>query len=92
MDHDQLVNRTGGHFPPLPTRKAHMKTLAHTITAKLATPQARAMNRDMARAMEALDAMPTATLENRTAHADAVDRFMELADRYDVLIYGPVTR
>lgn len=67
-------------------------TLADTITEKLATPEARAMNRAMARAMEALDMMPTATRENRTAHADAVDRFMELADRYDVLIYGPVAR
>jgi hypothetical protein len=69
-----------------------MQTLADTITAKLATPQARAMNRDMARAMEALDVMPTTTQEDRMAHADAVDRFMKLADRYDVLIYGPVTR
>ena len=61
-----------------------MQTLADTITAKLATPEARAM--------EALDVMPTTTPEDRTAHADAVDRFLALADRYDVVIYGPIAR
>ena len=69
-----------------------MQTLADTITAKLSTPEARAMDRAVARAMEALDVMPTTTPEDRTAHADAVDRFLALADRYDVLIYGPIAR
>ena len=63
-----------------------------SITERLSTPEARAMDRAVARAMDALDVMPTTTPEERTAHADAIDRFMELADRYDVLVYGPVAR
>ncbi len=69
-----------------------MKIITAKLAAKLATPEARAMDRAVARAMQALDVMPTTTSEDRAAHADAVDRFLDLADRYDVFIYGPIAR
>ena len=67
-------------------------TPADSITVTLATPSARAAHHALDRAMRALDTMPTSTTQERTAHADAVERFLGLADAYDVLVYGPVVR
>ena len=61
-----------------------------TITATMATPDATAILDAMTKAMRAIDRMPTCTAAERTAHADAIDRFMALCDTYDVLVYGPV--
>lgn len=61
-----------------------------TITAAMATPDAIAILDAITAAMRAIDRMPTRTAAERTAHADAIDRFMALCDTYDVLVYGPV--
>lgn len=70
-----------------------MKTQAPAdrVTAAMATPAALAALRESQLCFRAVDRLRDAsTPAEREDYQDAIERFLEAADRYDVIVYGPV--
>ena len=67
------------------------QTPVDRVTAAMATPAALAALRESKLAFRIADLQRFAsTPAERADYQDAIERFLEAADRYDVIVYGPV--
>ena len=67
------------------------QTPADRITAAMATPEALSALRESQLAFRIADLQRGAsTPAEREDYQDAIERFLAAADRYDVIVYGPV--